>query len=361
MNNLEYNQSYHDAYLKIYGDYTDNKNNNNQKKFNYNNYYKFNFRKIIITFLFILIPVLFTFTIEFSTNYEKQYISKNSLIDHEKYIIQNNDEKNVALKNYKDQILFGQKDKNIEIESEISEKKFVKKNLKDKKAMDINDIYFLSNLSEKKINFIKMILPIAIQQNQAILAERERLLKIKEYLESNKTIDKNENKFIRFLASKYKVKYKNKHKVDIIKELLAFVDVIPNSIVLAQAANESGWGSSRFAKKYNALFGEYTYNNELGIVPIKREEGKKHLIKHFASVDQSVISYFNNINSHYAYDEFRELRKVQRNKNVSFDVLSLVEKLDFYAEDVEYVNTISSIIKTNKLEKFDNIKSATNL
>ena len=71
MNNLEYNQSYHAAYLKIYGDYTDNKNNNNQKKFNYNNYYKFNFRKIIITFLFVFIPILFTFTIEFSTNYEK--------------------------------------------------------------------------------------------------------------------------------------------------------------------------------------------------------------------------------------------------------------------------------------------------
>ena len=152
-----------------------------------------------------------------------------------------------------------------------------------------------------------------------------------------------------------------KHKVDIIDELLLSVDVIPNSIVLAQAANESGWGSSRFAKEYNALFGEYTYNHEKGVVPYDREEGKKHLVKYFSSIDQSVISYFNNINSHYAYDQFRQLRKAQRNNNNSFDAFSLVGKLGFYAEDVDYIKTINSIIKTNNLLQFDNIKSITNL
>ena len=206
-----------------------------------------------------------------------------------------------------------------------------------------------------------MILPLAIHENQKILADRERLLKIKDFLDLNKTIDKQENKFVKFLANKYNVEYKNRHKVDIINELILMVDVIPNSIVLAQAANESGWGSSRFAQEYNALFGEYTYNNEKGVVPFDREEGKKHLIKYFSSIDQSVISYFNNINSHYAYDQFRKLREIQRNNDNSFNVLSLVTKLDFYAEDKDYVKTISSIIKTNNLEVYDNIQSTTNL
>ena len=81
----------------------------------------------------------------------------------------------------------------------------------------------------------------------------------------------------------------------------------------------------------------------------------------FSSIDQSVISYFNNINSHYAYDQFRQLRKAQRNNNNSFDAFSLVGKLGFYAEDVDYIKTINSIIKTNNLLQFDNIKSTTNL
>lgn len=361
MNNLENKYSYHQAYLKIYGGYNKKNKDKNLKILNYK---KFNFGKIIITSLFVFIPVLFTFVIEFSTVVEKKDISKSFLMDYEKYIIKNNNlteksEKSITLSDYKDQLIDDKKNKNIEIE--ISQKVISNNNNKDKIEIDINNIYFSSNLSEKKIKFIKMILPFAISQNQSILAERERLLKINDHLNFNKTIDKNESKFIKLLAKKYKVEYEKKHKVDIINELLLVVDIIPNSIVLAQAANESGWGSSRFAKQYNALFGEYTYNNELGVVPDKREEGKKHLIKYFSSYDQSVISYFNNINSHYAYDQFRKLRKMQRNKNVAFDVFTLVEKLDFYAEDKDYVNTISSIIRTNGLQNYDNVLPTTNL
>ena len=159
------------------------------------------------------------------------------------------------------------------------------------------------------------------------------------------------------MATKYSVSTKNRHKIDIINDLLISVDIIPNSIALAQAANESGWGSSRFATEYNALFGESTYDSKAGIVPFEREEGKKHLVRYFKTIDKSVESYFININSHFAYSKFRKLRKILRDKNNSFSVNLLVNKLDVYAEDDEYVDIIISIINDNKLTQYDHILS----
>ena len=141
--------------------------------------------------------------------------------------------------------------------------------------------------------------------------------------------------------------------MEIIDKLLLRVEMIPNSIVLAQAAIESGWGSSRFAQEYNALFGEYTYDNTKGVIPLERENGETHLIKAFNSYNNSVESYFNNINSHYAYEQFRELRKVMRERNNFSNVTLLVDKLDTYAEDENYIQTIRSVIKNNNFEIFD--------
>ena len=355
MSNLQFNKSYHEEYLKLYGNYITKEKNNFVKKYD--------MRKILITSLFVFIPIFFTFFIDFTMTVNKQKMSKPFLMTYEKHLHQNfyeiyqNEKDTIDRISFKDELFL------INPNKQKIEKEFVKLEL-EQKTLDFksNDYKIVTNnISEKKKNFIQMILPLAIHENQKILADRERLLKIKDFLDLNKTIDKQENKFVKFLANKYNVEYKNRHKVDIINELILMVDVIPNSIVLAQAANESGWGSSRFAQEYNALFGEYTYNNEKGVVPFDREEGKKHLIKYFSSIDQSVISYFNNINSHYAYDQFRKLREIQRNNDNFFNVLSLVTKLDFYAEDKDYVKTISSIIKTNNLEVYDNIQSTTNL
>ena len=123
--------------------------------------------------------------------------------------------------------------------------------------------------------------------------------------------------------------------------------------MLAQAANESGWGTSRFAKEFNALFGEYTYNYSDGVVPLLREEGEKHLVKAFDSVDKSIQSYFNNLNSHYAYSSFREVRKVMREKNNFSNIKLLVKELESYAADINYITTINAIIYANKLAQFD--------
>ena len=157
-------------------------------------------------------------------------------------------------------------------------------------------------------------------------------------------------KFLNKISKKYRIKTADKHKYDLVNELLNRVDIIPNSIVLAQAANESGWGSSRFAREFNALFGEYTYDYSDGVVPLLREEGEKHLVKTFTSVDKSVQSYFNNLNSHYAYENFRKVREMMREKNNFSNIKLLVEELDSYAADINYITTINAIIDANKLD-----------
>ena len=215
------------------------------------------------------------------------------------------------------------------------------------------------NFSNKKEEFIKTLLPLISYENQKILIDRENLKNIKTTLLDNKTLKNKDLLYLSKIAKKYNISTENKYKIDLIDQLLASVDTIPNSVVLAQAANESGWGTSRFAKEYNAIFGEYTYNFSEGVIPLKREEGKTHLVKSFTSFDKSVESYFKNINTHYAYEEFRSIRKIMRDKNNFTNISLLVGTLDNYAEDNKYVDTINAIIKSNNLTQFDIINYIT--
>jgi len=215
------------------------------------------------------------------------------------------------------------------------------------------DTFNFENFSNSKQDFIKTLLPLISYENQKILIERKNLFNIKEALVNEKTLNNQDLVYLRKIAKKYKIKINNKHKIDLINQLLISIDIIPNSIVLAQAANESGWGTSRFAKEYNALFGEYTYDFSKGVIPLKREEGKKHLVKAFSSYNNSIKSYFRNINTHYAYEKFRLIRKQMRDKNNFSNINLLVDGLSTYAEDNNYVKTINSIIESNKLSQFD--------
>ena len=204
------------------------------------------------------------------------------------------------------------------------------------------------------------MLPLIFYQNQNILLDRSKLEAIKISLNNNNTLPKSDLIFLEKISKKYRLKTDKKVKYQIVNELLNQVDIIPSSIVLAQAANESGWGTSRFAKEFNALFGEYTYDYSRGVVPLFRDEGEKYLVKSFDSIDKSVQSYFNNLNSHYAYADFREVRKIMRKQNNFTNIKLLVNELDSYALDKNYIRTINSIIEVNNLNQFDNFTYAFN-
>tara|TARA_Y100001970_G_scaffold262752_1_gene347395 strand:+ start:1807 stop:2814 length:1008 start_codon:yes stop_codon:yes gene_type:complete len=317
---------------------------------NYNNNFLF-------SIFIIFVPLLFTFTIDLifqeRINEINKPLNRVNIIFEEKII----DKKTIKFNSEIDKPIIYNSfySKFDEIISNYKKDLLRKKHSqKDNFLSNVN--YLINNIKDdKKRNFIKKILPSISNYNKIILAERRQLIQIRDYLNVHKTLLKKDQQFLENLANKYSVSIKNTHKIDIIDNLMSNVDIIPNSIVLAQAANESGWGASRFAKDYNAFFGQYTYDSNLGVVPAERPIGKKHLIKYFSSIDESVQSYFYNINTHHAYKEFRELRKKLRQEGLSLDIKLLLSKLDSYAEDKNYIKSINSIISKNKLQKLDNI------
>ena len=317
----------------------------------------------------LIIPLVFTFVFDYyaiidknadilASNPPKNFILKENVID----VHKNFNFKSSAINNlYSEKVIQSLDEENIVILQPKIKAKFLEKSetINTANITQLNNSLHLissgwqNSFSNKKIKFIETVLPLIAFENHKILLERKKLLKIKDYLSFEKTLKKNNLKYLKNILKKYKISSKNKHKIDLINELLFNVNVIPNSIVLAQAANESGWGTSRFAREYNALFGQYTYDENKGIVPFEREEGKKHLIKNFTSINKSVESYFQNINSHYAYKNFRKLRSQIRDLNNDFNIKILTNALDVYAEDESYVETINKIIDSNNLNQFD--------
>ncbi len=322
--------------------------------------HKYFFTPLVITILALAIPTIafedddIKLIIKYELNAELEELVVNFCNTYDSYTVNKLYSEKDILKNdklnifYKEKILVNirQKPLNPKILSDINVR-YDENNLTSLTELDV------SYLKDNKKKFVRTVLPLIINENQKILSVRNNLLLLKNKLSNNYSLNKSELQILKKLSKSHKIKFNNSHKLDVINNLLKKVDIIPNSIVLAQAAIESGWGSSRFAQDFNALFGEYTYDNDKGVVPLERENGEDHLIKAFNSYNSSVESYFNNINSHYAYEQFRELRKVMRERNNFSNVTLLVDKLDTYAEDENYIQTIRSVIKNNNFEIFD--------
>ena len=322
--------------------------------------HKYFFTPLVIIILALAIPTVafeedeIKLTIKYELNAELDELVLNFCNTYDSYTVNKLYSEKDILKNdklnifYKEKILVNIKQKplNPNILSDINIR------YDENKLTNLTE-FDVSYLKDNKKKFVRTVLPLIINENQKILSVRNNLLLLKNKLSNNFSLNKSELQILKKLSKNHKIKYNNSHKLDVINNLLKKVDIIPNSIVLAQAAIESGWGSSRFAQDFNALFGEYTYDNDKGVVPLERENGENHLIKAFNSYNSSVESYFNNINSHYAYEHFRELRKVMRERNNFSNVTLLVDKLDTYAEDENYIQTIRSVIKNNNFEIFD--------
>ena len=131
------------------------------------------------------------------------------------------------------------------------------------------------------------------------------------------------------------------------------MDEIPVSLAIAQAAKETGWGTSRFALKGNALFGQWTWSGE-GLKPKNAEKGEEHKVMKFHSLQLSVRAYLRNLNTHNSYKNLRKARTKLRNKNKALDSIILSKHLDKYAETgTEYIDVLHKIIKQNNLKDFD--------
>ena len=205
------------------------------------------------------------------------------------------------------------------------------------------DLKTLGDTKKKRELFIKIVLPLILSENSKITEDRKKLFKI---------LGKNFNTVGERVWLKRRFK---EYKIDDrdLSKLKMRMDIIPVSIALAQAANESGWGTSRFALEGNALFGQWTWSKK-GISPKNKDPDQSHKVLQFQVLKASVKAYKNNLNTHNAYKEFREVRAQLRQENKQIIGLDLIKYLKAYAAIGEkYVLIIEDIIEKNSLTDFD--------
>ena len=216
-----------------------------------------------------------------------------------------------------------------------------------------NSIYLLpkeikqiESTKKRKEFFIQIVLPLILEENYLIRLDRKRLFVI---LNKNNNTE-SEKKWLKSKFKQYGVVNRD------FTTLKIRMDEIPASLAIAQAAKETGWGTSRFALEGNALFGQWTWNGE-GIKPASADSGATHKIMKFKILQASVRAYQRNLNTHSSYKEFRKARAIQRDNDGKLNSLELVKYLNKYAETgKEYTEVLKKIIEQNSLTDFDGVK-----
>jgi Bax protein len=205
---------------------------------------------------------------------------------------------------------------------------------------------------EKKRAFLLSLLPMVLMANQAIEAERLEIESLLSRYDYQGRLDEDERQRLQDMSNYYKVPGEplTDHLARAV--LLHRVDILPPSLVLAQAATESGWGTSRFAREGNNLFGQRTYRTGNGIVPTDRRQGDTHEVKRFGSLFASVRSYMRNLNTHQAYRELRDMRARLRLSGKPLSGALLADGLDAYStRNKDYIADVRAIIRANDLAR----------
>ena len=209
-----------------------------------------------------------------------------------------------------------------------------------------NEMKSIESSGKRKSLFIKIILPLVLEENNRIIIDRKKLFSI---LNKNKN-SKDEIKWLNQKFKQYGVLNKD------LATLKVRMDIIPVSLAIAQAAKETGWGTSRFAIEGNALFGQWTWSGE-GIKPAGADTDATYKVMKFNVLKASVRAYQRNLNTHSSYKKFRFVRAQLRDDNKKLDSLKLAEYLDNYAQTgTEYTKVLKQIIQQNQLKDFDEVK-----
>ena len=206
------------------------------------------------------------------------------------------------------------------------------------------DLDQIKTIKAKKETFLQIVLPLVVAENEKIETDRNYLLKVIRDNDSSEKLQWLKRKF-----KEYKVKDGD------INELIEKVDIVPTSIALAQAAKESGWGTSRFALEGNAIFGQWTWDG-VGIEPLDKSDDQSHKILKFPILRASVKAYITNLNTHPSYKNFREKRLMLRQSNKALSGIDLIHELANYAETgKEYTRILEQIIEQNDLQEFESV------
>jgi len=337
----------------------------------YTNFYRTLIISFFIIFSFFVLPKTVNllkknFTPnEIIINASKKTFNK-TLNDENKKIIKENIDKKLTQKDVYisiDEISLYPKDKKIvnpprfsasTIEEIFNQTKYDLKKVKETKIVNAgNEISTLpkelkniESVKRRKELFIKIVLPLIAEENNRINFDRKKLFAI---------LNKNNNSQAdkEWLKTKFKQYNVKNNDLSILKIRM---DEIPVSLAIAQAAKETGWGSSRFAQEGNALFGQWTWSGD-GIKPAAVGKDAKHKVARFTVLKASVKAYQRNLNTHPSYKKFRNERAIQRDNDGKLNSLELVKFLDKYAETgVEYTKVLKKIIEQNSLTDFDDVR-----
>ncbi len=216
------------------------------------------------------------------------------------------------------------------------------------------DFASISDIEAKKQQFFDFLQDYVRYENSLISDQRLRLLNYAGIVETGVPLTGRERDWALDLAITYDVDTEAATDQAIVSELLLKVDVIPASLVLAQAANESAWGTSRFALEGNNIFGQWCFEEGCGIIPNRRVAGATHEVKSFDTIEAAIEGYFLNINSHHLYAGFRGERARLRQLDQRLDPILLAQGLDRYSQRGEnYIDEVQTLIQQNDLRQRD--------
>jgi len=208
------------------------------------------------------------------------------------------------------------------------------------------------DVKSKKAIFFQFTIPIVLRANELILEDRQKLLALMQHSEN---LSEEQNQWLTALAMRYKVVVKNEHfQRSKMEKLLSRVDVIPPSLALAQAAEESGWGTSRFAILGNSLFGQWAFSKSAMRPKQQRKELGDYGLARFDTPLDAVNSYMLNLNTHLAYKPLRELRSQMKREQKKVTGKALATTLDKYSERGQaYVDSLHAMMRINHLGEAD--------
>lgn len=223
------------------------------------------------------------------------------------------------------------------------------------------DLSLAATVGERKRMFLDFIQDYVDEQNHLTTLDRLRLIAIDETLRNGGALTESSRDWLLDIAARYEVaEAEFGTRQAWLEELLFRVDIVPTSLALAQAANESAWGTSRFVREGNNVFGQWCFDPGCGIVPAQRRSGATHEVRSFATLHDAMEAYFLNINTNENYQFFRELRQTMKLQQRELDSLVLAFGLNRYSQrGRNYVDELQTIIVQNDLMARDGDYAAT--
>lgn len=247
--------------------------------------------------------------------------------------------------------------RNIEAPPEVAVKELVNGEIQAADVVEaageliqVPDFSQYQDVTQKKNAFFDFMRPLIELENERILLIREKVL----MLSGKRSLSDSEQEYLNDTARLYRMEDADVFDVVFFEELLAKVDIIPPSLALVQSANESAWGTSRFALQGNNFYGQWCFSKGCGLVPSGRPQGQTYEVRRFENVADSIRSYMHNLNTHFSYEGMRELRVNRRLDDEPVTGPILAQGLYAYSiRGLDYVDELISMIASNDLLRYD--------